>query len=177
MAYSEDAQFSYRVHNTQSPSISFAGLFAPESAAAMIHHGRSAIIDRLCAFGNYQFSQRGVPSKMVYYDLASLPREIIGAVDVSPVDDGAAILATLHSEVINPTSEDPNPNHVLTLDQSFLLRRRRDWGGDNAGDKLCISGLVITLVKFHSVTHYFFSTYPGPGVSGFGRSLLSHIKW
>ena len=92
---------------------------------------------------------------MVYYDLASLPREIIGAVGVSPVDDGAAILATLHSEVINPNSEDPNPNHLLTLDQSFLLRRRTDWDGtgDNAGDRLGISGLVIALIKCHSVTH------------------------
>ncbi len=157
MAYSEDAQFSYQVHNTQPLSVSFASLFAPESAASMIHHGRSTIIDRLCAFGNYQFSQRGVPSKTVYYDLAALPQEIIGVVDdgVSPADDGAAILATLHSEVINPNSEDPNPNHVLTLDQSFVLRRRTDWDDDmgDVGDKLGISRLVITLVKFHSVTH------------------------
>lgn len=151
MAYSNDALFSYRVHSTHPLSVSSTGISAPESSAPTIYQGRSTIVDRLCELGNYQFSLQGVQSKTVYYDLAALSREIIGGIDgPSPVNENAAvgcILATLHSEVINPNLEDPQSGHMLTLDQSFVLRQRTERDDDDRDKKQNIFGLVIILIQ------------------------------
>lgn len=125
-AYAKNALFSCRVHHVQEPSFSMAGLFAPESATSRpgfnvslsrasmsaIQQGRAQIVNRLLELGPHRFCPRGVP-RNVNYNVVSL----------SPTTGGGILLA-VHGEVVNPHLAGPQMDHVLSVDQSFVLRRR-----------------------------------------------------
>lgn len=74
-----------------------------------MYQGRTNIINKLLSLGPYQFCPRGVTSQLLY----------------DTVDAGSAsagVLLTVHGEVVNPHISNPDLDHVLTLDQSFVLR-------------------------------------------------------
>ncbi|KAH9479832.1 hypothetical protein JR316_0008427 [Psilocybe cubensis] len=120
-AYDKDALFSCYVHDVDAgrQSSLTAGLFALEVDSAhhsrskvMLDRGRKEISARFMSMRPYQFCPRGVVGNLIY----------------DAVDSPAGILLTVHGEIVNPHSSNPRLDHTLTLDQSFLLRKR----GDNA---------------------------------------------
>ena len=90
------------------------------ASASTVQQGRSHIVDRLLELGTYEFSPRGV-RRDIYYDLAALSRKVVGG---SNQTGPGGVLAALHAEIVNPNLTDPSMDHVLTLDQSFVLRRK-----------------------------------------------------
>ncbi|KAF8963401.1 hypothetical protein BDZ97DRAFT_1820664 [Flammula alnicola] len=134
-AYAKDALFSCRVHHVQD---STAGLFAPEMKPSFrsshlpesmlaVEQGRTQICDRLHKMGPYMFGAR--PKTEVFYDMAT--PLLFGA------EDG--VLVSVHGEVANINVTNPQLDHVLTVDQSFVLRRRSDVDSD-------INGYVLYLL-------------------------------
>jgi len=150
-AYAKNALFSCRVHHVQEPSFSMAGLFAPErnggrqwfnvsrewlfhdsffylfwfgsdtyhllspgsrASISAIQKGRAQIVNRLLELGPHSFCPRGVP-RTVNYDVVLLSSTT-----------GGGILLTVHGEVVNPHLEGPQMDHILSVDQSFVLRKR-----------------------------------------------------
>ncbi|KAF8799210.1 hypothetical protein BYT27DRAFT_6873734 [Phlegmacium glaucopus] len=115
-AYAKNALFSCRVHHVQEPSFSMAGLFAPESREGLnvspIQKGGSQIVNRLLELGPHSFCPRGVP-RTVDYDVVPLSSTT-----------GGGILLTVHGVVVNPHLAGPEMDHILSVDQSFVLRKR-----------------------------------------------------
>ena len=70
-------------------------------------------MNRLLELGPHRFCPRGVP-RTVNYNVVPLS---------SDTCDGC-ILLTVHGEVVNPHLAGPHMDHVLSVDQSFVLRKR-----------------------------------------------------
>lgn len=69
-------------------------------------------MNRLLELGPHSFCPRGVP-RTVNYDVIPL----------SPII-GGGILLTVHGEVVSPHLAGPQMDHVLSVDQSFVLKDR-----------------------------------------------------
>ena len=89
--------------------LSSPGALASISA---IQNGRAQIVNRLLELGPHRFCPRGVP-RTVNYDVVPLSSTTAGG-----------ILLTVHGEVVNPHLAGPHMDHVLSVDQSFVLRKR-----------------------------------------------------
>jgi hypothetical protein len=73
--------------------------------------------------GPYQFGARGV-SGTVYYDAVPFGSGSTWRTESDTTNDN--VLVTMHGEVVNVNVMGPELDHVLTVDQSFVLRRRRE---------------------------------------------------
>jgi len=144
-AYSKNALFSCRIHHVQEPSFSMAGLFAPENrgsrqgfnvslshaSISAIEKGRSQIVNKLLELGPHRFCPRGIPRMVNYND-----------VPLSSAATGGGILLTVHGEVVNPHLAGPQMDHILSVDQNFVLRKRKlededeDEGKDGFGQSM-----------------------------------------
>lgn len=69
-------------------------------------------MNRLLELGPHRFCPRGVP-RTVNYNVVLLSPAI-----------GGGILLTVHGEVVNPHLAGPQMDHVLSVDQNFVLRKR-----------------------------------------------------
>jgi hypothetical protein len=89
-------------------------LLTPVSRAsiAAIQQGRVQIVNRLFELGPHRFCPRGVPRTVNY-----------NVVPLSSATGG--ILLTVHGEVVNPHLAGPQMDHILSVDQSFVLRKRQ----------------------------------------------------
>ncbi|KAF5316549.1 hypothetical protein D9619_006639 [Psilocybe cf. subviscida] len=102
---------------------SMAEHFAPESklvfhsshsnaSASTVEHGRSRICDRLREMGPHKF--RALPGSVVW-DLAPLP-----------LDSPGYLMFSVHGEVVDPSHTGRHLDHILTVDQTFVLRPRNE---------------------------------------------------
>ena len=82
------------------------------SSISAIEMGRSQIVNRLLELGPHRFCPRGVP-RSVDYNVVPLSSAI-----------GGGILLTVHGEVVNPHLAGPQMDHILSVDQNFVLRKR-----------------------------------------------------
>lgn len=89
----------------------------------MVIQGRPQISNTLLTMGPYQFGARGV-SGTVYYDAVPFGSGSISGTESETTNDN--VLVTMHGEVVNVNVMGPELDHVLTVDQSFVLRRRRE---------------------------------------------------
>ncbi|KAF8159920.1 hypothetical protein B0H34DRAFT_705404 [Crassisporium funariophilum] len=123
-AYAKDAIFSCRVHHLHQPSFSMAGLFAPESSAgpAGLEIGRQRIVNRLQALDTHEFRPRGVTQRVSY--------DVVSPSPAHPTGDW--ILLTVYGKVVKVNMAGPHMDHVVMVDQSFVLRRREK--GDDEDD-------------------------------------------
>ena len=87
----------------------------PVSRASIsaIQKGRAQIVNRLLELGPHRFCPRGVP-RTVNYNVVPLSSA-----------SGGGILLTVHGQVVNPHLAGPQMDHVLSVDQSFVLRKRK----------------------------------------------------
>lgn len=135
-AYAEDALFSCRTVD--------GSLVGPLSSSYNVAQDPTEIVKRLQGLGTFYFEPRGMPMREAHYDLAMLPRNMMNdegaglgsssSSSSSTLSASADILATLHTELVNPGT-DVTLDQVLTVDQSFVLRRagvrvgvKADWG-------------------------------------------------
>lgn len=88
------------------------------ASISAIQNGRAQIVNRLLELGPHRFCPRGIP-RTVNYDIVPLPPTI-----------GGGILFTVHGQVVNPHLAGPQMDHVLSVDQSFVLRKRGLEDGD-----------------------------------------------
>jgi len=86
--------------------------------------GRQQIGDRLLKMGSYQFGARGV-SGTVYYDAVLFGSGSASGTEVDTANNNNNVLVTMHGEVVNANPVNPELDHVLMVDQSFVLRRKR----------------------------------------------------
>lgn len=96
------------VINRSFSSVSYSSLSGSLSA---LKRGRAEVADTLCLLGSHQFCPRGV-SGNVHYDVVSLDHDI-----------GGGVLLTTYGEVCNPSFNGPELDHILSVDQSFVLHR------------------------------------------------------
>ena len=87
----------------------------------MVIQGRPQINNTLLTMGPYQFGARGV-SGTVYYD--AVPFGSGSTLGIESDTTNNNVLVTMHGEVVNVNVMGPELDHVLTVDQSFVLRRR-----------------------------------------------------
>ena len=69
-------------------------------------------MNRLLELGPHRFCPRGVP-RTVDYNVVTLSSAT-----------GGGILLTVHGEVVNPHLAGPKMDHILSVDQNFVLRKR-----------------------------------------------------
>ncbi|KAF9564925.1 hypothetical protein CPC08DRAFT_704984 [Agrocybe pediades] len=127
MAYDKNASFSCRVHRLQqrqsASSVLAPGVSVSEDqsifrsslpqrspATTTTTQDRASIVAELLSWGPYLFCPRGVTSSLNY--------------DVVEFESG--ILLTTHGEIVNPNRPGLDTDHVVTLDQSFVLRERKE---------------------------------------------------
>jgi hypothetical protein len=79
------------------------------ASISAIEQGRAQIVNRLLELGPHRYCPRGVPRTVNY--------------NVVPLSTGG-ILLTVHGEVVNPHLAGPYMDHVLFVDQNFVLRER-----------------------------------------------------
>lgn len=79
----------------------------------MVKQGPSDIAQAIFSLGPHKFCPREVVSDVVY--------------DVVPLtpETGGGILLTVHANIVNPSKAGPASDHVLSLNQSFMLRYPR----------------------------------------------------
>ena len=82
------------------------------ASISAIEKGRSQIVNRLLELGPHRFCPRGVP-RTVNYNVVPLSSAT-----------GGGILLTVHGEVVNPHLAGPQMDHILSVDQNFVLRKR-----------------------------------------------------
>jgi hypothetical protein len=82
------------------------------ASISAIENGRAQIVNRLLELGPHSFCPRGVP-RTVDYNVVPLPSAT-----------GGGILLTVHGEVVNPHLAGPQMDHILSVDQNFVLRKR-----------------------------------------------------
>ena len=92
-------------------------------------------MNRLLKLGPHRFCPRGVP-RTVNYDVISLP-----------CATGGSVLLTIHGQVVNPHLAGPHRDHVLSVDQSFVLRQR-ELEDEDEDDRVDGSVLFIYLFCF-----------------------------
>lgn len=85
------------------------------ASISAIEKGRSQIVNRLLELGPHRFCPRGVP-RTVNYNVVPLS---------CATGDGGNILLTVHGQVVNPHLEGPQMDHILSVDQNFVLRKRQ----------------------------------------------------
>jgi len=89
--------------------------------------------------GPYQFGARGV-SGTVYYDAVLFGSGSGGRASGAEVDPNTEnVLVTMHGEIVNANAISADLDHVLTVDQSFVLRRKR---GDEDDTAVGLGGLT-----------------------------------
>lgn len=74
-------------------------------------------MNRLLELGPHRFCPRGVP-RTVNYNVVPLSSAATGG------GGGGGILLTVHGEVVNPHLAGPQLDHILFVDQNFVLRKR-----------------------------------------------------
>lgn len=82
------------------------------ASISAIEKGRAQIVNRLLELGPHRFCPRGVP-RTVNYNVVPLSSAT-----------GGGILLTVHGEVVNPHLAGPQMDHILSVDQNFVLRKR-----------------------------------------------------
>ena len=82
------------------------------ASISAIEKGRAQIVNRLLELGPHRFCPRGVP-RTVDYNVVPLSSA-----------SGGGILLTVHGEVVNPHLAGPQMDHILSVDQNFILRQR-----------------------------------------------------
>ena len=82
------------------------------ASISAIENGRAKIVNRLLELGPHRFCPRGVP-RTVDYNVVPLSSAT-----------GGGILLTVHGEVVNPHLAGPQMDHILSVDQNFVLRKR-----------------------------------------------------
>jgi hypothetical protein len=90
------------------------------ASISAIEKGRAQIVNRLLELGPHSFCPRGVPRSVNY--------------NVVPLSTGGGILLTVHGQVVNPHLAGPHMDHILSVDQNFVLRKRElelDEDGDD----------------------------------------------
>ncbi|KAF6759412.1 hypothetical protein DFP72DRAFT_885109 [Ephemerocybe angulata] len=133
-AYSPDATFSAGIHEPES-DMAVAELFCPperigEARARILHQGREAIMARFGQLGPHKFMNTRVAEGRSgpIYDAVILPEDDFG--------EGERALVNIHSEAVNSTKVGKSVvvDHVVSVDQCFILRARRDMGRSGEGD-------------------------------------------
>lgn len=106
------------------------------ASSSVVIQGRPQISNTLLTMGPYQFGARGV-SGTVYYDAVPFGSgsTTLGT-DSDTTNDN--VLVTMHGEVVNVNVMGPELDHVLTVDQSFVLRRRSE--EEESSDEDALSG-------------------------------------
>ncbi|EDR05179.1 uncharacterized protein LACBIDRAFT_294891 [Laccaria bicolor S238N-H82] len=126
-AYTKNAIFSARIH-TPSPPKTYTPFFSDSRLLASIttrkQIGRAQIIEYLNALGPHQFCPHGTMRNVAYTLM---------------LHEGL-VLMTVHGEVVNPGGGGSDSeggaelDHVVSLDQSFVLRRPESDGKEEEGD-------------------------------------------
>jgi len=83
-----------------------------DASISAIEKGRAEIVNKLLELGPHRFCPRGVP-RTVNYNVVPLSSAT-----------GGGILLTVHGEVVNPHLAGPQMDHILSVDQNFVLRKR-----------------------------------------------------